>query len=748
MKSVLLLIGFTLIFWSCGKKYTNTLPASALGSSIQFFPNAGAAGTVVTIIGKGFAIDPALNKVFFNGVAARVIKSGSDTLLVYAPTGGSSGVISIKVGPDQVIGGAFMYTNTSSFQINPSSGLNGTQISFFASNIPIDTGAAISIVFSGGKLGTVIYKDSHRIIALPPPGFISGPTTIQIGAKTYAGPIFSRFSLKSINPSAVLAGSTVTIKGTGFNPINIGNTVYFRCADPALPGSFLMDIPSQVIFSSPDSIILQVPILPSGVVSGKIKMIPNGIDSLIGLPYVVINVGIHTPLRIGYAFSAGFPILMQGSGFNPDLQKNQLSLGGEACKISYVSKTGDSIIYYLPDNNPFSAGKTRGTFVLKTGDQNVVIPYPIPTYTDPATFTPFPEFYFQEVTTLAGGTVGLLDGFGRAAQFKSLSGITLDINGNVYVTDREANNIRKISPTGTVSLFAGSPTGQSGYKDDYGVKALFNAPTGITITSNGDFYVADSGNFRIRKINANGLVSTFAGSGIQGNTDGSYSSAKFLGPNNIYYFQPGGPGNGSDELVYISDVSAGKGSIRQIDFAGLVINTLIPGLKSPKGIVYSGEQFDIQYIDTKNQTLVNHADNTILSGTLGVAGYFDNFFLGLKSKTPSILNNPSYVAGFKDQFGYGVNSYISDQGNNSIRYMIPFTDPTTFNTINRTYTFVGGGLSFVGNAVVSANKAGFIDGGFKTALFNKPGPMAVDAFGNIFVCDVGNHAIRKIILSP
>jgi sugar lactone lactonase YvrE len=127
------------------------------------------------------------------------------------------------------------------------------------------------------------------------------------------------------------------------------------------------------------------------------------------------------------------------------------------------------------------------------------------------------------VTTLAGSTDGFVNGTGTAAQFSYPMGIAVDASGNVYVG--ENCRIRKITPAGVVTTFAGSTIG---YLDGNGTAAQFNnGILGITIGSSGDLYVADSYNYRIRKITSAGVVTTYAGLGYSGTTDGDVSVATF-----------------------------------------------------------------------------------------------------------------------------------------------------------------------------------------------------------------------------
>ena len=102
------------------------------------------------------------------------------------------------------------------------------------------------------------------------------------------------------------------------------------------------------------------------------------------------------------------------------------------------------------------------------------------------------------VATLAGsGTAGYADGQGSSASFNRPLGVAVDGSGSVYVADANNSRIRKITANGTVSTLAG---GDSGYADGSGSSAKFYYPIGIAVDENDNLYVADYGDSRIRKI--------------------------------------------------------------------------------------------------------------------------------------------------------------------------------------------------------------------------------------------------------
>ncbi len=163
------------------------------------------------------------------------------------------------------------------------------------------------------------------------------------------------------------------------------------------------------------------------------------------------------------------------------------------------------------------------------------------------------------------------DGTGSAAQFYSPTAVVPDTNGNVYVADTYNATIRKVTPAGVVTTFAGR-AGVWAAADGNGSNAFFAMPRGLTIDTSGNLYVADGLNRVIRKITPAGDVTTFAGSpGIPGSNDGDGSSATFTG---LFGLAIDGAGN-----IYAADYD--NNNIRKITPAGHV--TTIAGLAGAQG---------------------------------------------------------------------------------------------------------------------------------------------------------------------
>jgi sugar lactone lactonase YvrE len=185
-----------------------------------------------------------------------------------------------------------------------------------------------------------------------------------------------------------------------------------------------------------------------------------------------------------------------------------------------------------------------------------------------------------KVETVAGSTEGFADGDALRAQFNTPSGIAIDRKGNIIVADTSNNRIRKISADGKVTTLAGS--GSAGYKDGPASEAQFDGPIGIAVDAQGSVVVADAYNDRIRKVSADGMVTTVAGTSSQGLQDGNAATATFDTPSGVAVDSKGN--------IFVADT--GNSAVRKITPQGEVsIVATGPGVRHPLGIVVTNDGF-------------------------------------------------------------------------------------------------------------------------------------------------------------
>ena len=208
------------------------------------------------------------------------------------------------------------------------------------------------------------------------------------------------------------------------------------------------------------------------------------------------------------------------------------------------------------------------------------------------------------ISVFAGGTQGYADGVGTNARFFYPQGIAVDSVGNLYISDvGNFGRIRKISPAGVVTTFAGS--GITGSTNGLGTNASFRNPEHLACDSSGNIYVADWNTALIRKISPAGLVTTLAGSGVQSSVDGIGTAASFNNPQGITLDSSGN--------VYVTEAIGNR--IRKITPRGLV--TTLAGSSTSGSANGTGTQatFNVPIgivMDTSNNLYVADLTNNLI----------------------------------------------------------------------------------------------------------------------------------------
>jgi sugar lactone lactonase YvrE len=310
-----------------------------------------------------------------------------------------------------------------------------------------------------------------------------------------------------------------------------------------------------------------------------------------------------------------------------------------------------------------------------------------------AIYSPEGRPLVQSHDVAGSGEYDEMNGAAEEASFRHPSSVLPLRNGSVLVADTGNHRIRMIE-AGEVSVFAGTEV--SVLLDDAGLPAgalrdgsrdlsFFSSPAGLAADGSGNVYVADKGNHAIRIIAPGGEVKTVAGSGVLGYKDGAGSAVAFDSPSDVAV--------AADGTVYVADTL--NHVIRKIDAAGNV--TTLNALPSR-----TVELFD---------------------GVVESAGDFKDGPIA-----EALFNEPAGLA--LDAKG---NLYVSDTGNQRIRY-IDFEAGTV--------STVAGGGAYGNNALYV--EGSYADGAAAHARFFGPMGLAADAEGGLYIADSLNHSIRYL----
>ncbi|MBL9136272.1 MAG: hypothetical protein JNK85_10405 [Verrucomicrobiales bacterium] len=336
------------------------------------------------------------------------------------------------------------------------------------------------------------------------------------------------------------------------------------------------------------------------------------------------------------------------------------------------------------------------------------------------TVLPLVRFPTNEVlvTTLAGsGSAGFSDGQGQEARFDSPNAGFADTAGRSYLADTRNHRIRRVTPQGVVTTVAGS--GVAGYSDGPAASSRFSSPLGVCVDDAGNVYVADTGNNRIRKISATGDVSTVAGDGNAGLVNGPGATARFNFPNDVVVDRAG--------CLFVTEFN--NHTVRKITPNGEVSTWVGDGiagsldgpraqarLNAPGGIAIDGR--GRLYLAEWGGHRIRKVSEIGIVGTLagdGEAGYRDG---------------EAARARFRNPDGIVVNDYglvlVADNGNHAMRWITP------------------AGLV---ETVAGTGQAGLVNGPGREARFTYPSGVGTSEPGDLYVADAGTHTLREIRIS-
>ena len=382
------------------------------------------------------------------------------------------------------------------------------------------------------------------------------------------------------------------------------------------------------------------------------------------------------------------------------------------------------------------------------------------------------------ISTFAGtGLAGFTGdgGLATSARISSPVGVTVDAAGNIIFADAGNNRVRKINTAGIISTIAGN--GTQGYSGDHGpaIDASMNVPWGVVYDTAGNLYISDRGNNVIRKVDTSGIITTFAGNGTAGFCgDGGQATQACLN-------FPRGLAFDARSTLYIADGMNHR--VRAVTSAGIISTVAgdgDPGLSgdggsatlaaigSPRNVAIKGS---ILYISNAGQSrirqvnLTNGMINPYIGSTFGYDGDHHTAANTLLDQTAAMIPLSNSTMAFIDIWNTRVRllrgglvttvagGFIGD-GNPATSAAMVFPQSVSFDKAGNLFV-----AEFSGNRISRVDTTGKIstvvgqggisgysgDGGpALTAQIYFPQDAVVDAEGNLFISDQGNNVIRKV----
>jgi NHL repeat len=318
-----------------------------------------------------------------------------------------------------------------------------------------------------------------------------------------------------------------------------------------------------------------------------------------------------------------------------------------------------------------------------------------------------------EVSTVAGAVEGFSDGAGAAASFNTPSALAEDAEGNLYVADTGNNRIRRVAPDGRVTTLAGD--GAAGFRDGPAAQAKFDAPVGVAVDREGNVYVADTYNDRVRVVTKEGEVKTIAGTGSPGYADGgALTSALFDTPCAVAVSEAG--------EVYVADT--GNNRLRKITKDGQVATLALfappsaPLLANAPADAATRENAPPADAPVGDAESAGAGDkvNPVASSDTNAGG--NGNATGGVNASPFELSKPAALALTRDGF-----LYVSELDRARILQVAP------------------DGAA----RLIAGLGPGFADGdGQTSARFNQPAGLALADDGSLIVADSANYLVRRV----
>jgi DNA-binding beta-propeller fold protein YncE len=700
----------------------------------------------VTLAGAGFT---GATAVTFNGAPATFTVASDTTITTTVPAGASTGPVAVTT-PGGTATSSTPFTFVPAPVVSgflPTSGGTGTPVTLTGVNF---TGAT-AVAFAGTAAAFSVASATSITTAVPAgaaTGTISVTTPGGTGASASSFTFVPAPTVSGFLPASGKIGDSVTLTGTNLT----GATAV------ALNGT-------AAAFSVASATTLTATV-PAGATTGVFSVTTPGGTGASAAAFTVIP----APVISGFNPASGGPgvqVVLAGTHFTGATAVTFANGAATVPASSFTVASDTSITATVP------ASATAGGITVTTPGGTAVSD----------------RFVAGFLALYAGVDSGIGNAdaaSGAAARFYGPYGVAVDAAGNVYVADRSNQVIRRITPAGVVSTLAGTAD-VAGHGDTSGGAVLFDNPASVAVGPvTGNLYVADRANSDIRMVTPAGVVTTFAGTGTSGDTDGS--STALPAPS---FFNPTGVAVDAAENVYVAD--SGNNSIRKIVPASpgtlpVTVSTLTPpsSLSNPASVAVAGA---VVFVADNGTGAIRTVPTTGGAVTLLASGFSNPLGIAADGSVPanvyvadagtsliSVVNGStgavSLFAGWGDHSGsiegYGATpasdtmigtapefdfptgialgtpgnptsglAFVADSSNNTIR-KVPITPGTPPTSTVTTSTYAG-----------QPGAPGLADGTLVgSALFNGPAGVAVDAAGHIWVADTNNNAVRELYPAP
>lgn len=726
MKKGLFGFGLVLLMLAACKKDKNEIVKEPLKVT-DYYPNSGNQGTLVTVEGTGFSSNPSDVSATFSGTPADVVSVTPDAVVLRAPQKASTGQIVMKVNGETLNIGLYTYQELSVQRISPANGAAGAHIRISGAGFSSLKGPAEVLI--NGKTSVVVSASDTLLVVEVPVAVGTGPVKVKVDGKEATGQIFKYQAIAGISPLTGGKGTQVRITGEGFEDLAEGNYVDFNGKQALVKeasGTSLLVIAPAEVETGPLSVTINkqkvtgpvFTVVPPPVIETVSPLSgPGGsVMTIVGTTFSIIpeenkvSINGHV-IPVATASATKLTLTLPGNTGNgkvvlsvndqvvqgPEFKDQSLGIN----KLSPENGLAGTQVTITGTGFNINAAQNTVTFnglpaaVISATENSIVVKAPIGLSTGPVKVINNGAEAISPVVFSRAGVLTIAGGPGNTdldiSSFRTGS-LAIDRQGNIFVLEVEKSRIKKISPQGVVTLFAGSPTGERGNKNGRGTEALFNfgANPGMDIDANDNLFISD-GNLSVRKVSPQGEVSNFA--------------IGFGNINKLAFDDRG--------ILYVLGSFSGAW---RINTEGLRTSINTNAFADQCRPVISGNMIyklnnDGYFIDAFNLT-TNRDDNRVIGGDYG---YVD----GVGGAVAFAAINGMAADG-------NGNLIIADAGNVAIRKANLKTKEVS--------------------TIVKFKSGKAIDGSFLEASAGNIGDLIVDKEGNIYFIDSSNNAVRKIFL--